>query len=109
MKKIKNLLQNITQPVKLFFMKLFRASIAVDYNSMMHVVLGGVKLNPEEILDIYYKFNLLIYRGTNVKGDKHQPPIILNRGLLSLKPIFIDWNKLTEEEKKKIMDKIEKS
>ena len=107
MKKIKNLVQNITQPVKLFFLKLFRASIAVDYLTLANFKINGKKLEPIDLINLYHKTNVLFYKSTTFKGV--QPPIVLNRGLLSLKPVFIDWNKLSEEEKKKIMDKIEKS
>lgn len=92
--------------IKLFFNRLFKCGIAVDYYSIQKLVFGAKELTPVDILELYHKSNVLFYRSLTDTGEPLQPPIILKRGLFNLKPTFIDWNKLTYEQKQKIIDKI---
>lgn len=100
--KLKQILNNIWS----YLRKIFVNKIAIDIESINNISDGHKRLNVLDIISFYFKKNILIYRSVGITGKKTNPPQLLSRGLFSSKPVIIDFNKLSKEDKNKILNKI---
>lgn len=86
--------------IQMYIRRPFLYGIAVDLNTISNIKVGGRKISPLDIMEIYKKSKTLFYIGTD--GNK---PEVLTKGFSLRKPIFIDISALTEKEIDELLNK----
>lgn len=95
-KKIKRKINDISN----WLSSQFGTKIAIDVDSINNISQGGKRVDVYHIIQLYRKKGVFVYKSSD--GNK---PIVLSRGIISRPVKIIDYDKLNDRDKEKLLIK----